>query len=234
MARRRTFGIISRPDADKTTLTEKLLLFSGAIHIARSVKARKAARHATSDWMAIEQDRAFAEEAWPGDIIGIHNHGTIRIGETFSEKEPLNFTGIPNFAPELFRRVRLKSPLRMKQLQKGVHQLVEEGAIQLFRPLMGNTLILGAVGVLQFEVTMARLKAEYGVDAVYEPVAFATARWIRCDDKKMLAAFEKERQSNLFPDAEGHLTYLAESEWRLNYTAEKWPEIHFHKIRECQ
>jgi len=180
------------------------------------------------------QDRAFVAEAWPGDIIGIHNHGTIRIGDTFSEKEPLSFTGIPNFAPEHFRRVRLKSPLRMKQFQKGVHQLVEEGAIQLFRPLTGNSLILGAVGVLQFEVTMARLKAEYGVDAVYEPVNYATARWIRCDDKKKLAAFEKKRQADLTRDAEGNLTYLAESEWHVNYTAEKWPEIHFHKIRECQ
>jgi peptide chain release factor 3 len=179
------------------------------------------------------QDRALVEEAWPGDIIGIHNHGTIRIGDTFSEKEPLNFTGIPNFAPEHFRRVRLKSPLKMKQLQKGVHQLVEEGAIQLFRPVLGNALILGAVGVLQFEVTMARLKAEYGVDAAYEPVNFATARWIGCDDKKMLAAFEKAQQANLFRDAEGDLTYLAESEWQVNYTAEKWPEVHFHKIREC-
>ena len=182
----------------------------------------------------MSQDRAFVEEAWPGDIIGIHNHGAIRIGDAFSEKEPLSFTGIPNFAPEHFRRVRLKSPLRMKQLQKGVRQLVEEGAIQLFRPVIGNALILGAVGVLQFEVTMARLKTEYGVDAVYDPVNFATARWIRCDDKKKLAAFEKDRQSNLAWDAEDNLTYLAESEWQLNYTAEKWPEIRFLKIRECQ
>jgi peptide chain release factor 3 len=178
------------------------------------------------------QDRALVEEAWPGDIIGIHNHGTIRIGDTFTQKEPLTFTGIPNFAPEHFRRVRLKSPLKMKQLQKGVHQLVEEGAIQLFRPLQGNALILGAVGILQFEVTMARLKAEYGVDAVYEPVNFSAARWIGCADKKILADFEKAQQPSLFRDAEGNLTYLAGSEWQLNYTAEKWPEIHFNKIRE--
>jgi peptide chain release factor 3 len=180
------------------------------------------------------QDRALVEEAWPGDIIGIYNHGTIRIGDTFSEKEPLNFTGIPNFAPEHLRRVRLKSPLKMKQLQKGIHQLVEEGAIQLFRPLTGNALILGAVGMLQFEVTMARLKAEYGVDAVYEPVNFATARWVNCADKKMLAAFEKERRANLFLDAEGNLAYLGENEWQIDYTAKEWPEIQFHRIRECQ
>ncbi|MDT8335575.1 MAG: peptide chain release factor 3, partial [Desulfurivibrionaceae bacterium] len=180
----------------------------------------------------LARDRALAEEAWPGDIIGIHNHGTIRIGDTFSEKEPLAFTGIPNFAPEHFRRVRLKSPLKAKQLQKGLTQLVEEGAVQLFRPLFGNDFILGAVGVLQFDVTMARLKAEYGVDAVYEPVDYAAARWVSCDDRKQLAAFEKANQANLALDAEGNLTYLAGSEWWLKMASEKWPEITFRKTRE--
>ena len=179
------------------------------------------------------QDRFFAEEAWPGDIIGIHNHGTIRIGDTLSEKEELAFTGIPNFAPEHFRRVRLKSPLKAKQLQKGLTQLVEEGAVQLFRPLLGNDFILGAVGVLQFDVTMDRLKAEYGVDAVFEPVDFAAARWVECGDPKRLAAFEKANQAKLALDAEGNLTYLAASEWLLKMTAEKWPEITFAKTREC-
>ena len=118
------------------------------------------------------QDRANVEEAWPGDIIGLHNHGTIKIGDTFTPKEPLKFTGIPNFAPEHFRRVLLKNPLKMKQLQKGLIQLAEEGAVQVFRPLIGADYIMGAVGVLQFEVTMARLKNEYGVDAVYEPINY--------------------------------------------------------------
>ncbi|MFW6146794.1 MAG: peptide chain release factor 3 [Thermodesulfobacteriota bacterium] len=180
------------------------------------------------------QDRSNVDEAFPGDIIGIPNHGTIKIGDTFTEKEALNFTGIPNFAPEHFRRVRLKSPLKMKQLQKGVRQLVEEGAVQAFRPLAGNALILGAVGVLQFEVTMARLKTEYSVDAVYEAVDYATARWVHCGDKKELAAFEKKHQANLAKDAEGNLTYLAESKWQLDYTAEKWPGILFLKTREYQ
>jgi peptide chain release factor 3 len=180
------------------------------------------------------QDRTFAEEAWPGDIIGIHNHGTIRIGDTFSEKEPLSFTGIPSFAPEQFRRVQLKSPLKSKQLHKGLTQLVEEGAVQLFRPILGNELILGAVGVLQFDVTMARLKSEYGVDALYDHVDYATARWVSCDDQKQLAAFEKENRSNLALDAEKNLTYLAESEWRLKFVAEQWPEVKFMKTRELQ
>lgn len=178
------------------------------------------------------QDRAFVEEAWPGDIIGIHNHGTIRIGDTFSEKELLNFTGIPNFAPEHFRRVLLKSPLKSKQLHKGLTQLVEEGAVQVFRPLPANEFILGAVGVLQFDVTMARLKAEYGVDAVFEQADYAAARWLKCDDKKRMADFEKANHKNLALDAEGNLTYLAQSEWRLNFVQEQWPDIHFMKIKE--
>ena len=178
------------------------------------------------------QDRAHVEEAWPGDIIGIHNHGTIKIGDTFSDKEPLKFTGIPNFAPEHFRRVRLKNPLKTKQLEKGLVQLSEEGAVQVFRPVMGNDYILGAVGVLQFDVTMARLKNEYGVDALYEGIEFATARWIECDDKKLLAEFEKKNQGNLAHDAEGNLTYLAPSEWRLGFVAEQWPKVTFLKTRE--
>jgi peptide chain release factor 3 len=178
------------------------------------------------------QDRANVEEAYPGDIIGIHNHGTIKIGDTFTDKEDLKFTGIPNFAPEHFRRVRLKNPLKLKQLQKGLIQLSEEGAVQVFRPLIGSEYILGAVGVLQFDVTMARLKAEYWVDAVYEPVQYTTARWIGCDDKKKLKEFEKKNQAYLARDAEEHLTYLAPSEWELGYVMEQWPEIAFHKTRE--
>ncbi|AMV71343.1 peptide chain release factor 3 [Desulfuromonas carbonis] len=178
------------------------------------------------------QDRANVEEAWPGDIIGLHNHGTIKIGDTFSDKEPLKFTGIPNFAPEHFRRVRLKNPLKTKQLEKGLVQLSEEGAVQVFRPLMGNDYILGAVGVLQFDVTMARLKNEYSVDAIYEGIDFATARWIECEDRKLLAEFEKKNQGNLAHDAEGNLTYLAPSEWRLGFVAEQWPKVTFLKTRE--
>jgi hypothetical protein len=120
-------------------------------------------------------DREIAAEAWPGDVIGIHNHGTISIGDTFTEGEAVTFTGIPNFAPELFRRARLRDPLKLKQLQKGLAQLSEEGATQFFRPLTSNDLILGAVGVLQFDVAAYRLKDEYGVEATFEPVSVTTA-----------------------------------------------------------
>lgn len=178
------------------------------------------------------QERANVEEAWPGDIIGLHNHGTIKIGDTFSTKEVLKYTGIPNFAPEHFRRVLLKNPLKMKQLQKGLIQLAEEGAIQVFRPMIGSDYIMGAVGVLQFEVTMARLKNEYSVDAIYEPIDYQAARWVSCEDKKKMTEFERRNQGSLAKDSEGFLTYLAQNDWMLNFFMEKWPDIDFHKTRE--
>ncbi|MDP3426131.1 MAG: peptide chain release factor 3 [Humidesulfovibrio sp.] len=178
------------------------------------------------------QDRTNVDEAWPGDIIGLHNHGTIKIGDTFSEKEPLKYTGIPSFAPEHFRRVILKSPLKAKQLQKGLAQLAEEGAVQVFRPLMGNDYILGAVGVLQFDVIMARLKDEYGVEALYEPAQYNCARFITAVDKRKLADFERALHGSLAMDAENNLAYLAPSQWRLEDTQEKWPDIAFNTTRE--
>jgi peptide chain release factor 3 len=178
------------------------------------------------------QGRDTVAEAFPGDIIGIPNHGTIKIGDTFSEKELLKFTGIPNFAPEHFRRVLLKDPFKAKHLQKGLTQLAEEGAVQVFRPITGSDYILGAVGVLQFDVTMARLMAEYGVDAIYEPVDFAVARWIECDDRKKLAEFEKKNTANLARDSQGSLSFLTTSEFQLNYCMEEWPEVAFYKTRD--
>lgn len=178
------------------------------------------------------QDRSNVDEAWPGDIIGLHNHGTIKIGDTFTEKEPLKFTGIPSFAPEHFRRVILKSPLKAKQLQKGLAQLAEEGAVQVFRPLMGNDYILGAVGVLQFDVIMARLKDEYGVEALYEPAQYNCARFISCEDKRKLGDFERAMHGSLAKDAEDNLAYLAPSQWRLEDTQEKWPDVSFNTTRE--
>jgi len=177
------------------------------------------------------QDRTNVEEAFSGDIIGIHNHGTIKIGDTFTEKEPLKFTGIPSFAPEHFRRVILKNPLRVKQLQKGLEQLTEEGAVQVFRPLANNDYVLGAVGSLQFDVTMARLRDEYGVDAAYEPYDAQRARWID-GEKKKIEEFEKKNMMRLARDTEGNLTFLAPSEWQLNYTIEQWPDITFHRTKE--
>lgn len=177
-------------------------------------------------------EREQAENAYPGDIIGLHNHGTIQIGDTFTQGEELQFTGIPHFAPELFRRVRLKDPLRMKALLKGLQQLSEEGATQLFRPLVGNDLILGAVGVLQFDVVAHRLKHEYSVDCGYEPVQVVTARWVSGGDPKRLGEFRTKAAAHLALDGAGDLTYLAPTRVNLDLTMERWPEMNFHAIRE--
>ncbi len=177
-------------------------------------------------------DREIAVEAWPGDVIGIHNHGTISIGDTFTEGESISFTGIPNFAPELFRRARLRDPLKLKQLQKGLAQLSEEGATQFFRPLMSNDLILGAVGTLQFDVVAYRLKDEYSVDSSFEPVGVVTARWIRCDDAKKLEEFRDKNAMNLALDAAGELVYLAPTRVNLQLAQERAPGVQFLATRE--
>ena len=177
-------------------------------------------------------DRDHVDEAYTGDIIGIHNHGTIRIGDTFTMGEDLAFTGIPNFAPELFRRARLKDPLKMKALLKGLTQLCEEGATQLFKPLANNDLILGAVGILQFDVVAHRLQDEYGVDCQFEAVNVNTARWISCDDDKKLIEFKNKARSNLAIDHAGDLAYIAPSRVNLTMTQERWPEIEFLATRE--
>ena len=180
----------------------------------------------------LAQERELVEEAFAGDIIGLHNHGSIQIGDSFSQGEALQFTGIPYFAPELFRRVRLRNPLKAKQLQKGLQQLAEEGATQVFKPLHGGDMILGAVGVLQFDVVAERLKTEYAVDAIFEAVTVQTARWIQCADPKMLAEFTRKHEEQLAEDAGNRLAYLAPSRVNLDLTMERWPQIVFHATRE--
>jgi len=177
-------------------------------------------------------ERHHVEEAWPGDIIGLYNHGTIQVGDTFTEGEELKYGGIPFFAPELFRRIVLKDPLRMKALQKGVIQLSEEGATQVFRPLKNNDMILGAVGLLQFDVAVFRLRDEYGVEAVVEPVAVQTARWVDCSDETLLSRFRAKVYENLALDGDGQLVYLAPTRVNLSLTEERWPDIRFLATRE--
>ncbi|WP_448507954.1 peptide chain release factor 3 [Immundisolibacter sp.] len=177
-------------------------------------------------------EREGAQRAVAGDILGIHNHGTVRIGDTFTQGESLRYTGIPDFAPELFRRAQLRDPLRSKALLKGLEQLSEEGATQLFRPLTNNDLILGAVGVLQFEVAAYRLKHEYGVEASFEPVNVVTCRWVHGDDPKKLAEFQRRAEANLALDGNGELVYLAPTRVNLNLTEERWPDLRFLATRE--
>jgi peptide chain release factor 3 len=177
-------------------------------------------------------DRQHTEEAYAGDIIGLHNHGTINIGDTFTEGESLMFTGIPNFAPEIFRRVVLRDPLRMKALQKGLDQLCEEGATQLFRPMRNNDLILGAVGQLQFEVVAFRLQDEYSVQCSFDNVNVYTARWVYGKDEKKLQEFRSKAYDNLTIDHAGALVYLAPTRVNLSLTLERWPDLDFRTTRE--
>ncbi len=177
-------------------------------------------------------ERVVIDEAVSGDIIGLHNHGTIQIGDTFTEGENLKFTGIPHFAPELFRRIRLKDPLKTKQLQKGLQQLAEEGSTQVFFPLNNNDIIVGAVGVLQFEVVAYRLKDEYKVEAIYEPVNVYTAHWVESDDAKALENFKRKVADNLAIDGGGHLSYLAPTRVNLSLVKDRYSEIQFLSTRE--
>ncbi len=181
-------------------------------------------------FMAGQRDMAVSAVA--GDIIGIHNHGSIRIGDTFTQGEKLRFSGIPNFAPELFRRITLKDPLKQKQLLKGLVQLSEEGAVQVFRPVINNDLIVGAVGVLQFDVVVSRLKHEYGVEASYEAIPVTTARWLSSDDPKALEELERKVPQNLAMDGGDNLTYLATSQVNLNLQMERYPKVVFSATRE--
>jgi len=177
-------------------------------------------------------DRGHTDVAYAGDIIGIHNHGTIRIGDTFTKGENLQFAGIPNFAPELFRRAQLRDPLKMKALQKGLMQLCEEGATQLYRPLNNNDLILGAVGILQFDVVAHRLQHEYNVECTFEHVNVTTARWVECDDEKIINQLKTKASANLALDHAGDLVYIAPTRVNLDMTQERYPEVRFLATRE--
>jgi len=195
------------------------------VRIARDVQISNAITFMASD-------RDHVEEAYPGDIIGLHNHGTIQIGDTFTVGEELKFTGIPNFAPDLFRRAQLKDPMKMKALQKGLQQLCEEGATQLYKPLNNNELILGAVGVLQFEVVAQRLKDEYKVECLFQPVQVATARWVTCKDEKAFDLFKRKAADNLALDGANQLVYIAPTRVNLQLAQERYPEVEFHSTRE--
>ncbi len=177
------------------------------------------------------QDRVIMTDAVAGDIIGIYNHGQLHIGDTLTEGEPLMFTGIPNFAPELFRAARSKDPFKAKQLQKGLQELGEEGAIQVFTTDLGN-IILGAVGFLQFEIVAQRLATEYKVDAIYEPVEISTARWLSFPNEQMKKEFEAEQLARLAVDVNGNVVYLASSIYNLETTMKHWPDVKFHTTRE--
>ncbi|MDR1936064.1 MAG: peptide chain release factor 3 [Candidatus Accumulibacter sp.] len=177
-------------------------------------------------------ERVLMEDAVAGDIIGIHNHGQLHIGDTLTEGEALSFKGIPYFSPELFRSARLRDPLKSKQLQKGLRELGEEGAIQVFENLATGTLLLGAVGVLQFEVVAQRLQTEYKVDASFEAADIHTARWLSFPDEATRRNFEHEQRHRMARDVDGNPVYLASTRYNLEVTREKWPQVGFLASRE--
>ncbi|MCY3769583.1 MAG: peptide chain release factor 3 [Gammaproteobacteria bacterium] len=181
-------------------------------------------------FMASKRDHA--QEAYAGDILGLHNHGTIQIGDSFTEGETLKFIGIPNFAPELFRRVRLADPLRAKALQKGLVQLCEEGATQVFRPVGGNELILGAVGILQFDVVAHRLKTEYRVDCFFEAAPITRVRWIHFIHAAQESEFRRKNEQYLALDGFDALTYIAPNNANLTLAEKRWPDVEFRATRE--
>jgi peptide chain release factor 3 len=176
-------------------------------------------------------ERVRSEDAVGGDIIGIHNHGQLQIGDTLSEGEALSFKGIPYFAPELFVSARPRDPFKAKQLQKGLQELGEEGAVQVFT-LDGGRIILGAVGRLQFDIVAHRLQGEYNVDAVYEPVSMHTARWLVFPDAATRADFERKENAALATDVDGNPVFLATNKYNLELTEERWPGVSFLATRE--
>jgi peptide chain release factor 3 len=180
----------------------------------------------------LSQRRDLLEEAFPGDVIGIPNHGVLQLGDTLTEGEKLQFTGLPFFAPEIFYSVELKDPLRSKQLRAGLAQLGEEGAIQVFRPHAGGALLLGAVGQLQLEVVAHRLKHEYGVDARLAPARHKYARWITADDERELKRFIDNNAHRIAYDVVEAPTFLAGHATELTAAADNWSKVQFHALRE--
>jgi len=177
------------------------------------------------------QDRELADTAEAGDIIGVPNHGTLRVGDTLSEKNQVRFTGLPNFAPEILRRVQLKDPTKTKQLRKALDDLSEEGVIQVFYPEIGAQWIVGVVGQLQLEVLVSRLEAEYKVQAGLEAAPFATARWLK-GPAAALESFEAFNRANLARDRDGDLVFMAKSPWDVGYQQERNPELAFSATKE--
>jgi peptide chain release factor 3 len=178
------------------------------------------------------QDRELVDEAWAGDILGIPNHGTIRVGDTLTEGEDLVFTGIPNFAPEILQRVRLDDPMKSKQLRRALESFAEEGVTQVFRPRLGANWIVGVVGRLQLEVLASRIDSEYGIKVGFEAAPFETARWVSCPDAAEMKRFEDSNHAAMAEDRDGAPIFLARNSWELRYAQKQFPSVVFAATRE--
>jgi peptide chain release factor 3 len=180
------------------------------------------------------QDRSVADEAYAGDVVGIPNHGTLRIGDTLTEGEQIEFLGVPNFAPEILKRVRLGDPMKAKKLKEALQQMAEEGVVQVFRPLDGAPALVGVVGSLQLDVLRARLSAEYGLDIDYEAPEFQLARWISAADPKTLEQFVEANYSSVAEDLDGDRVFMSRNQFILDYTRERAPGITFTDIKDVK
>jgi peptide chain release factor 3 len=180
------------------------------------------------------QDRAIADEAFAGDVVGIPNHGTLRIGDTLTEGEEMSFIGVPSFAPEILRRVRLMDAMKAKKLKQALQEMAEEGVVQVFRPLDGSPALVGVVGPLQLDVLKVRLKDEYGLPVDFEPSEFQMARWIASEDRKKLDDFVAANGSSIAEDLDGDVVFLARNQFYLDYTRERAPGIAFTDIKDVK
>ncbi len=210
-----------------------LRLCSGRFTRGMKLKVQNTGRQLSvhNPMMFFASERELADEAFAGDVIGIPNHGVLRVGDSLSETGALRFAGLPNFAPEMLQRVRVKDPLKAKHLKKALEGLAEEGVTQLFRPLLGADFIVGAVGPLQFEVMADRLSGEYALDVLFEPAPYAEARWIT-GQRADLDDFASKHRSAIAEDIDGQTVFLAKSAWEIGYVQERYPKVAFERTRE--
>lgn len=230
------FKVQANMDANHRDRIAFMRLCSG--HFQRGMKLRQVRTgkdvvvHSPILFMA--QDREVADSAEAGDVIGIPNHGTIRVGDTFTEGEVLRFTGLPAFAPEVLRRVRMSDTTKIKALRSALEDLAEEGLIQVFKPTAGAQWIVGVVGVLQLEVLKSRAKAEYRIEIDFEPVPFQFARWLKADDPSLVKAFQEKNLFNVVMDRDDYPVFLAKNAWELEYTQKNNDDLTFMKTRELE
>jgi peptide chain release factor 3 len=182
--------------------------------------------------MFMAQEREIANEAFPGDVIGIPNNGGLRVGDSLSLSGNIVFKGIPNFAPEILKRVRVRDPLKQKHLRKALDALAEEGVTQVFKPTIGAEMVIGAVGALQFDVLDERMKAEYGLDVVFENSPYQAARWVSADARADLDAFVEKQQVQMAEDVDGAPVFLGKSAWEIGYVQDKNPKVRFSAAKE--
>jgi peptide chain release factor 3 len=227
------FKIQANMDPNHRDRIAFLRLTSGKFARGMKLKVQNTGRQLSvnAPVMFFASDRELAEEAYAGDVIGIPNHGVLRVGDSLSESGALRFAGLPNFAPEILQRVRVKDPLKAKHLKKALEGLAEEGVTQLFRPEIGADFIVGAVGQLQFEVMADRLANEYQLDVVFEPSPYAEARWLD-GDKPKLADFAAKHRGAMATDIDEQPVFLAKSAWEIGYVAERFPDVRFERAKE--